>query len=105
MGIQCSGKFLEDYSPWTKSTPVLVCHLHPQRDAYGLKVLHFTPKNDNLTLNVANSSAKAILVEVYILSLRQIPCLDRAPLINISNEYRALSLTCCHFNQSCCHSP
>ena len=107
MGIRCNSKFLTDYSPWTKSIPVLVCHTHPQSDAYGLKVLHFTRKNDSLTLTLANESAKPSPLEVHIPSLMQLPCLDLTPCINISNKYKALTLKCHHCNQSLsrCHCP
>ncbi|TKC39294.1 hypothetical protein EI555_004098, partial [Monodon monoceros] len=95
------------YSPWSKSIPVLVCHPQPQSDAYGLKVLHFTPKNDSLTLTLANESAKPSPLEVRIPSIMQLPCLDLTPCINISNKYKALTLKCHHSNQSlsCCHCP
>lgn len=94
MRIQCSSKLLEDHSPWTKSIPVLVCHPHPQGDAYGLKLSHFTPKNDSLTLTLLNRSANSTPLEVHMSSLTQLSCLELTPRINTSKEYKALTLQC-----------
>ena len=67
-----------------------ICHPHPQSDTSGLKVLHFTPQNDHLALTLADRSAKPTPPEVHIPSLRQLPSLDLAPYIHISNEYKSI---------------
>ncbi|KAB0403993.1 hypothetical protein E2I00_007827, partial [Balaenoptera physalus] len=44
-------------------------------------------------------STKPISLEVHIPSLTQLPCLDLTPHINISNEYKTLTLKCHHSNR------
>ena len=92
IGIQYNRKFLQDYSPWTKSIPALVHHPDPHSVAFRLKVLHFTPKNDNLTLTLANRSTKLSPLEAT--SLMQLPCWDLIPCNNVSNKCNALTLKC-----------
>ena len=62
-----------------KSTLVLDLYSHPQSDTYRLNVLHFTPKNDNFTLTLANNSAKPTPLEVHIPSQTQISLLGPHP--------------------------